>query len=202
MPQVTPVHLNQDFFAAMLGHEKCGATIWYIPEQRWYRRAGDYFTIATDEDLKLTISQQLIRCCQDMAFFVDVEELFHTFRQEDALEAILQRATAVLAKDQEFFREGSGNKRSPLVIPTEALRRFTDEVLENNEAALLTVRSCFDAYQEFCQKRHFPSVPTQEFKQTMNGEIKRKFNRTLRRDLRRLGADRAQGWKGILCVTE
>jgi hypothetical protein len=200
MPKVTPLHINQDFFAAMLGNEKCGSVIWYSPELRWYRKVGEFYTVATDEDLKLTLSQQFIRCCEAMVFYVDKEVLFETFRQEEVLNGILRRATAVLAKDKTFF-EGSGSRRSALLVPTEGLRRFTDEALANREDSLLTVHNCFEGYRRYCKMNSFPPVPTQEFKQTMNGEIKRRFNRTLRRDLRRFGADRAQGWKGVLCLS-
>jgi hypothetical protein len=200
MPKVTPLHTNQDFFAAMLGNERCGSVIWYSPELRWYRKTGESYTVATDEDLKLTLSQQFIRCCEEMVFYVDKEMLFETFRQEEVLNGILQRATAVLWKGKEFFAEGSGNRRSPLVVPHEGLRRFADEVLRLNDSAVLTVRNCYDAYSTYCTKKHYAAVPTQEFKRNANFEIKRRFNRTLRRDLLKLGGDAGQGWRGITCL--
>ena len=193
MPHVTPVHLNQDFFAAMLGNERCGKVIWYTPELRWYRKTGEYYTVATDEDLKLILSQQLIRCCEAMVFFVDIDELFHTFREDEVLGRIIKRATAVLAKEKEFFGEGSGNKRAGVVLPEEAAKQFVCELLREDDEAWITVEDCFGAYSRFSTENTLPMIRRCSFRSTMNKAIQHRFSRSLRKDLLQFGAARGNG---------
>src|SRR5690606_2153687 len=65
---VEPIALNEDFFAGILEHGRCGRIIFYTPEGRWYRydEFAEHYELAEEEHLKLALSQQFIKCIQDM----------------------------------------------------------------------------------------------------------------------------------------
>jgi hypothetical protein len=194
----TPLQINEDFFAAILGHESCGNTIYYKPEQRWYRmnQEGEYYP-ADEEDLKLTLSQQLIKCSQNMNGYVDIEILLSHFRSDEVLNRVIRRGKAVLGKDKTFFSHESGNRRSAVVTIEDAARRFVDECLKEENDSFITVQECLARYTEYSQANEYPQIPRNGFTQVMNTAIMRRFNRSLRNDLIRLGADQARGWKGV-----
>ena len=197
--RIYPLSINEDSFAAILGHQKCKRTIFYIPEQRFYRfnETHDHFELATHEDLKLMLSQQLIKCAQEMTSLTDIQPLLTKFRSDDVLEAVIKRAQSVLAKSADFFSEESGNRRSASLVPEEAARRFVDECLEEDNDSYVTIKECIERYGEYSRAKNYPVIPRIGFTEIMNRFVQKRFNRSLRSDLLSLGAEHSRGFKGV-----
>src|SRR5438045_4019058 len=63
--RIDPVEINVDLFAAVLGgDDQKIRTVYYQPEHQWYSLDPvlGYFGSASEEKLKLELSQHLIRC--------------------------------------------------------------------------------------------------------------------------------------------
>ena len=194
-----PLAPNIDFFAALLGHEKCRRTVWHKYEQQWYCRnpKSKYYEPASEEELKLALSQCLVQCCQAMSRRVYMSPLFNEFRSDEMMEQVLRRAKAVLLVDNEYFSPKGPNARNPALVPQESVRMFVDQGLVSAEEALLTFHDCFEAYGQFCQAQRLPGVARSQFRSAATPHIKRRFNIGVRHDLHRFEADKCMGWRGI-----
>lgn len=197
--KIVPLHINEDFFAGMLGTAKCNITVWHVHEQQFYQRnpATKYFEAIDEGKLKLTLSQWFIKCVNAMPGSVEIAKIFTEFRNKDVLESIIERAKAVLAVDEEYFSPDGSNARNPATTPKESVRLFVDTCLAKEESASLTAHACYEAYTAFCREQHLPAVQRSRFTENVRPHIQRRFNRGVRHDLHRYDADRCTGWRGI-----
>ena len=132
-----------------------------------------------------------------MTSLTDIQPLLTKFRSDDVLEAVIKRAQSVLAKSDDFFSEVSGNRRSASLVPEEAARRFVDECLEEDNESYVTIKECIERYGEYSRAKNYPVIPRIGFTETLNHQVRRRFNRSLRTDLLLYGADMARGFKGV-----
>jgi hypothetical protein len=197
--KIIPLHINEDFFAGMLGTEKCHRTAWHVYERQFYQRnpQTQFFEPVDEGKLTLAVSQWFIKCVSDMPGSVNIETLFTTFRSKEVLEAIIERAKAVLSVGEEFFSPEGSNARNPATTPKESVRLFVDTCLTQEESASLTSQACFEAYTIFCREQKLPAVQRNRFAENIRPHIQRRFNRGVRHDLHRYDADRCTGWRGI-----
>jgi hypothetical protein len=197
--KIVPLHINEDFFAGMLGSEKCNRTVWHKHEMQWYQQnqTTKFFEPVDEGALKLTLSQWFIKCVNDMPGSVDISAIFTTFRSKDVLEAIIERAKAVLSVDEEYFSPEGPNARNPATTPKESVRLFVDTCLTQEESASLTSQACYEAYTTFCREQKVPAVQRNRFTESIRPHIQRRFSRGVRHDLHRYDADRCTGWRGI-----
>jgi hypothetical protein len=202
LAKIIPLHINEDFFAGMLGTANCNSTVWHKYELQFYQKnpKTNFFEPVDEGMLKLTLSQWFIKCINDMPGSVDISAIFTTFRSKDVLEGIIERAKAVLAVDEEYFSPEGPNARNPATTPKESVRLFVDACLAVDEGTCLTFQECFEAYSAFCREQKLPSVARNQFKEAIKPHIQRKFGRGIRNDLDRFNADRCTGWYGIRLV--
>lgn len=200
--QIIPVQVNEDFFAGMLGTEKCHRTFFHQHEMQFYQKSPtpNFYEPIEERALKLMLSQWFIKCVGDMSGRIDISTIFTTFRSKEVLEAIIERAKAVLAVNEEYFSPEGENARNPATAPKESVRLFVDACLGVEEDTCLTVQECFDGYQQYCRDRKLASVPRNNFKATIIPHIQRRFSRGIRNDLNRFNADKCTGWYGVRLV--
>jgi hypothetical protein len=196
--RVIPLEINENFMASMLGSSKCNRVIFYRPEQRfyWYNLKEDQYEVVTEEDIKAILSAQIFKAAQEVNSLVDIEALLK-FRRDEVLDLVVRRAKSLLARDKDFFAAGSGNRRCATVDLQEAATRFLTESMEEAEDSYVTVKETFEAYTGYAKAREYPLIPRTCFTQVLNKTMQSVFNRSLRNDLLRLGADQARGWKGV-----
>jgi hypothetical protein len=200
--KIIPLHINEDFFAGMLGDDKCGRTVFHKYEMQFYQvnPSTKFFEPAEQGSLKLTLSQWFIKCVNNMPGSVDISVIFTTFRSKEVLESIIERAKAVLAVDEEYFSPEGPNARNPATTPKESVRLFVDRCVTEREDSTLTFNECFERYQQYCRDQKLPSVAKNRFKEAILPHIKRRFGRGIRNDLHRFNADKCTGWYGISLV--
>ena len=201
-----PAYLNEDFFAAILGGDKeLGyQVIWYPPEDTWYffDYRVDAFCVTTQEKLKLLLSNYLIRCSQDCGSLVEVTNLVVKFRQDDALQRIVDKAKAVLEVDRLFFQGKDGQRRyidGRHIEPDDepAYRTFVKQIVVKEPQGKITVADAFHRYYEFCRSQGQQPLTRQEFKQLVAEVIREEFNVGLRHDVPTETGKAGHGWFGV-----
>jgi hypothetical protein len=197
--KITPVSVNEDALASILGSKDCGETVWHTFERQFYQKdhRTSFFIPVEVEDLKLVLSQLFLKCIAVMPRCVDVQSLFNEFRSGDVLDTIIQRAKAVLGVGDDFFAAGGPNTRNPATVPKEAVRVFVDQNIVEDGTALLPLRDAFEAYQAFCKENSYIAVHINQFRPFIAPCIQKKFNRGVRNDLNTFGASKALGWRGV-----
>lgn len=199
---VEPVSINEDFFASVIGGQgRASTVIFFEPERLFYYSDPvlGHYTPSSEAKLKLCLSQELLKCAQ---FFsnrlgeVEVRPLFE-FRSREVLDAIIDRSKALLAKDQSYFAEGSGNRKDPIRLSGEqTAKMFVAEAVERQEGSVLKLGDAYDRYWHFCRQKDVPAAPKNGFKAPTAAAIRERFNLGLRNDLTIKGRS-AHGWKGL-----
>ncbi len=200
---VSPVALNEDFLAAVLGgDERLGHDlVFYLPEQQFYFfdcRFGRYEP-TSEQKLLLLLSQHLIQCAADMPADVGIEKLFVDLRKEENLKKVVRKAKALLAADESFFGEPSENKR--LKGPENhgvLAKRFARDFLRPVPDSTLTVTECHDVFSGLCQDKGLAPVSRREFKSMIAEVIRDEFGLGLRHDIPGMNKRSQHGWKGLL----
>jgi hypothetical protein len=197
--RIVPLSVNEDFFASILGDTKNNETVYHEYEQQFYWRdpKSRFYIPVNQAQLKLSLSQWFIKCISAMGRSVDITQIFTTFRQDDVLDRIVERAKAVLRVEDEYFSKDGPNVRNPVKVPKEGLRLFADQHLTLDEPAVLTVREAYAAYAAFCLGKSLPKLHLNQFKVALAPIIRGKFDKGIRNDLDRYGGERNLGWRGI-----
>lgn len=201
--EITPVALNEEFFAAVLGGDpELGHRVIYnVPDLTFHffdPREGVYCE-TSEQKLVLVLSQYLIRCAAEMPPGVRMEELFGQLREEAELKKVVRRARALLAADDSFFAVGSPNRRlRGLENHGTMARAFARMVLKPRADSSLTVSDCYGVFNEFCQERGLGPLDRRSFRPLITDAVWEEYNLTVRHDV--LGANKRQqhGWKGLL----
>ena len=200
LTRITPVAINEDFFAAILGgnqHLK-HKVIFHLPERKFLFldwKAG-YFVETTEEKLKLLLSQLLLKCAQEMPPTIDLQNLFLEFRHEKTLNSIIKKARGILAADENFWKT-SPCPRKPQKHEELAIL-FSKTAIEFCPAEILTVNQCYESFTLYCISRGAEAINRHDFNGLMKKVLKREFKLGLRHDL--IPAHQktpAKGWKGL-----
>jgi hypothetical protein len=199
---ITPVHINVDFFAAMLGgDERLGHSVVYFePELCFYYREPilQLYKATSPEKLQTYYRAMILRCLQEMTSDVSKINMFAEFRSDKTAKSVVQRAKSVLAADSSFFSATSKNQRIRGVELHERLaRRFVDELLTSEPGQILMLK---DAYTTFClmlKKQELNLLKRSDFKAIVTPLIRDEFNVGFRNDLVVGGSAGIRGWKNV-----
>src|ERR1019366_5987535 len=111
----TPIVLNYDFFAGMLGGDVklSHSIIYYEPEMMFYYREPvlQVYKPTTAEKLQNYYRAMLLRSAQELNAETDKLNLFAEFRSDKNARAVTNRAKSVLAAGQDFFSTTSPPQR-------------------------------------------------------------------------------------------
>ena len=201
--RITPVALNEDFFAALLGGDKRLGhdLVYYEPAETFYFFDSRFqrYEATLESKLVLLLSQYLIQCAAEMPGDVEIHKLFLDLRKEDNLWKIVQRAKALLAAGEAFFSEASEHKWPKGRESHGSLAKaFARDILKPVPDSTLTVSECYEIFCEFCQDKGCPPVSRRWFRSLIVSVIREEFNLRLRHDV--LGSNNRQqnGWKGLI----
>ncbi len=200
LTRITPISLNTDFFAAILGGSSRlnHKVIFYVPEEMFlfFDPRTQQFRETTKEKLKLLLSQLLLQCAQEMPQNIDILNLFVDFRADHVLDKIIKKAKTALAANESFFKS-SPYPREPRKHEKLATL-FSKTVLEPCPTAILTVNQCYQSFSLFCFSKGVETINRHDFNGVMKSAIRREFKLGLRHDLRlKPQAPQAKGWKGL-----
>ena len=201
-----PAYLNEDFFAAILGgnRELGHQVVWCPQEEMWY--FFDYrveaFCPTTEAKLKLLLSNYLIRCSQNGPPLVDITNLVVTFRQDNVLQRIVEKAKAVLEADRSFFQGKDGQRRfvdGRYIEPTAepAHERFIKHVIVPEPSGSITVTDCYHKFHRYCRESKLVAPTRSEFQALLSDAIRDAFHISLRHDVPSPSGKQTNGWRGI-----
>ena len=112
---ITPVSINIDFFAAMLGGDSAlGHSVVYVEgemEFYYFEPLQKIYKPTSPEKLQNYYRTMMLRCAQEMGNEVDKLNLFQEFRSDKNSKAVIQRAKSVLACSSTFFSATSPHQR-------------------------------------------------------------------------------------------
>ena len=142
--RVTPVSINTDFFAAILGGDsRLGhSVIYFEPEMQFYYREPvlNIYKPTTPEKPWNYHRAILLRSAQEMGSEVDKLNLFNEFRSDKNAKAVVQRAKSILAADHTFFSATSKQQRiKGIELHERLVRVLVEQMLEQREHSILTV---------------------------------------------------------------
>ena len=208
-PQWTPVYLNIDFAAAMLGGDfgLGHSVVFYRPEATFYffDMRVDAYCRTSDQKIELLASNHLVKAAEACAPSVNTRPIFQDFRSQSTLKAITERAKTILEADQTFFdgphgkvRFIDGYKLKPQDEPTHRL--FIREAVARQPGARMTMSEVYVRYLMYCRKLHLPALPKDEFKPAVAVEIEELFNQRSRNDVPDDLGKHQHGWKNLSCL--
>jgi len=199
--RLTPIHLNADFFAAVLGgDERLGHRVIYCePEMQWFFLDSDgMFKPTTDEKLGTLLRGLLMKCAQELPENVSKLNLCVEFRSDKKIREIVNRAKSILAADHTFFAPDSAHQRTQGPELHERLARvFIQQVLEKKPGEVVTLNAAYLLFLEFLKGKQMEPLKRCVFKPMIAPLIREQFDLGLRNDL--LGENQRQtsGWKNL-----
>jgi hypothetical protein len=203
--KITPLHLNYDFFASILGNDKrLGHQVVYFPhDETFYFHDEIYeaFRPVSVSKLKLLTSNYLVRCAQDCSAAVDIRNLVIAFREDAVLDRVIARAKAVLEADDSYFNGENGHRRlvhGKIIDPTDVpcVSKFAKERIVWNDDKTLNVSEAYESYLQRCSDADKAPFPVKDFTKRMVDCIRTNFGLPIRNDIQDHG-EQKQGWRGI-----
>lgn len=200
--RVTPISLNDDFFAGILGGQ-AGLkhhVVFYVPEESWFfvDPRINSFSPTTEAKLQILLSQYFIRCAQEMPRSVDIGPLFNCFRSDETLKRIVKRARALLAADASFFSPESPHKRlHGAEVHARITKQFVREAIKQTPGQVLPIDRCFAAFADYCRSKQFTTMARKQFKEIVAEVIKEEFDIGYRHDLQTEEHKYQRGWRGL-----
>jgi hypothetical protein len=199
--QILPLSINIDFFAGVLGGRRDLGhhVIYFEPEMQWYFRDSDsIYKPTTAEKLGNLYRALMIKCAQDMLPNVHKLNLFHEWRSDHVVKAVVQRAKSILAADQSYFSSTSANQRIRGPELHERLMRVLCEtMLQPCAESNLTMTQAYKYFCRLAELRQLGMIKRSQFKATMTNLMKDRFGVGLRRDLPNGLGKQQEAWKGI-----
>lgn len=200
-----PVHLNCDFFAAVLrGEERLGLRmVYYRPDNTFYYyeyKIGIY-EATTPDRIKLLLRHYLNVSLQELnLFFMSVEPLSTTFQQDKVLDEVVERAKVILEVDKSFFAAGSGNirpKDDQVVKEVATPETFVSESLQAAPESSVTMTDLYEAHLEYCSIHAKETIPRNAFKSEVTKAMDKVYKLRPRHDIKDSEGRCHRGWKGI-----
>jgi hypothetical protein len=202
--QILPLSINIDFFAGVLGGRRDLGhhVIYFEPEMQWYFRDSDgIYKPTTAEKLGNLYRALMIKCAQDMLPNVHKLNLFHEWRSDHVVKAVVQRAKSILAANSTFFSATSQNQR---IRGPELYERLihvlVETMLEPREGACLTVTQAYNAFCQLAQQRNLGQLKRSLFKELMRDLVRDTYGLALRNDVPDAQNRQQQAWKGLAVV--
>jgi hypothetical protein len=200
--KITPIAINLDFFAGMLGGDSklSHSVIYYEAELQFYyfEPLQQIYKPTTPEKLQNYYRALLLRCAQELNRDTDKLNLFAEFRSDKNARAITTRAKSILAASPDFFSATSPHTRIRGVELHERLaRRFVDELLSVESGKVLMLADAYAAFCSLLKQRELEPVKRSDFKAMLGPLIRDQFNVALRNDLVVDERQGVRGWKNL-----
>ena len=200
--RVTPLSLNDDFFASLIGGDARlkHHVVFYVAEDSWFffDPRINCFSPTTEQKLQILLSQYFIRCAQEMPRSVDIGPLFNEFRSDATLKRIVKRARALLSADESFFSPESPHKRlHGAEVHTRITKQFVRDAIRPTPGQVLPIEQCFAAFADYCRSKQLSTMARKQFKQIVAEVIKDEFDVGYRHDLQTEEHKYQRGWRGL-----
>ncbi len=201
--KITPLSMNVDFFAAILGgDERMGhQVIYFEPECMFYfyDPKDRIYKPTSEEKLQNLLRAYLVRCAEELPSSVHKLSLFHEFRQDKQVKAVVHRAKSISAADHTFFAVDSPNQRNQGPESYEKLAKyFVQQAFEREPGEILTLTDAFLSFSQFLKRKEMDPIKRPFFKGMVIPIVREEFNVSLRNDLRgRSSPKQMCGWKDL-----
>lgn len=198
-----PLSPNLDFLAGCLGgDERLGhRVIYYAAElQFYYFDPRDHmYHATTDQKLGNLLRGLLARCASEIKGEGHLFNVFHTFRSDALVKAVVSRAKSVLEAAPEFFGVKSQHQRVAGPEIHERLAQvFAQQLLESHPGSILTVGQSFTLFNHFAKTKNMPPIKRSDFKSMMAEVIRDAYGLGVRNDLMNAETQKQQcGWLGL-----
>ncbi len=203
--QVLPISINLDFFAFVLGGRKEFGhhVIYYESEMAWYFRDSDgIFKSTSAEKMANHYRALLLKCCQDMPANVHKLNLFHEWRGDKTVKAVVQKAKSILAADSSFFSATSTNQRiKGQELQERVARRFVESLLTAEPGKVLLLADAYAVFLRLAKQHNLEPVKRSDFKAMVVPIVQEQFGVRLRNDLRIDERSGVRGWKNVKMVS-
>ena len=200
--QVSPVFINIDFMAAMLGGDpRYGHSVVYDETQMqfyYFEPLEKIYKPTTPEKLQNYYRAMLLRCSQELKNNTDKVNMFVEFRSDQNAKAVTNRAKSILACSSDFFSVTSPHQRQQGPELAERLmRKLCETMLEKSENGYLTVTQAYKLFCQLAQQKQLATVKRSMFKVTMQDLVRDVHGLALRRDVPDASGKQQEAWKGI-----
>jgi hypothetical protein len=202
--KITPLAMNQDFFAAVLGgDERLGhQVVYYESEMQFFFLDSDgFFKPTTDEKLGTLLRALLMKCAEDLPESVQKLNLCIEFRSDKKIREIVNRGKSILAADHTFFGVDSEHQRTQgSELHQRVARVFIQQLLEKRPGEILTLSTAYLLFSEFLKRKQMDPVKRQVFKPMFAPLIREQFDLGLRNDIVGQNQRQTAGWKNLRAV--
>jgi hypothetical protein len=199
--RVTPISINTDFFAALLGQgQEPHLVVYYSPEMQFYFKEPllQLYKPTTPEKLQNLFRAWLMRCAQELDDENNKLNLCVEFRFDKTAKAVVQRAKSILATESSFFSPESPHSRIKGPELLERLARlFVEDLLAREQGQILKLHDAFSVFRVLLKQRDLPDIKRHEFTDVVAPLIRQQFNVALRNDLPADGLSGVRGWKDV-----
>jgi hypothetical protein len=203
--RITPISINVDFFAAVLGGdpELRHSVVYFEPEMQFYYREPmqGIYKPTTPEKLQNYFRAMLMRCAQELSHENNKLNLCVEFRSDKNAKAVVQRAKSILAAGSDFFSATSPHQRikGPELIERVA-RVFVDSLLTSEPGMVLRLSDAYTKFLELLKDKNLAPVKKSDFKAIVDPLVREQFAVALRNDLPDTDGKGLRGWKGVKLV--
>ena len=204
--KITPVSINPDFFAAMLGGDSGlgHSVVYYESEMQFYyfEPLQNLYRPTTPEKLQNYYRAMMLRCAQELNGETDKLNLFQEFRSDRISKAVVNRAKSILAASPDFFSATSPHNRIRGQELHERLaRKFVEELLCAESGQVLYLADAYAHFTKLVREKNLDVIKLSDFKGLVVPLIQEQFGVRLRNDLvvdERVGI---RGWKNVKLQT-
>jgi len=201
--RITPLSLNTDFFAAILGGDrKLGQKVVYLESEcafYYYDPRDQLYKCVSEDKLGNLLRALMMRCAEELGNEVHKLNLFHEFRSDKTIRSIVHRARSILAAEDTFFGVDSRNeRREGPELYSRVAKNFVEQVLERIPGETLTLTDAYIHFCEYLRKRNMPPVKRKVFKDLVPPVVKEEYDLGIRNDIQDPEGNKwSRGWKGI-----
>lgn len=203
--KISPVSLNVDFMAGMLGGDpKLGhSVVYYENEMQFYyfEPLQKIYKPVSPEKLQNYYRAMLLRCLQEQNRDVDKVNLFVQFRDDKTSKVVVNRAKSILACSPDFFSATSPHQRiQGPELQERLMRALCETMLEKSEGSFLTVNKAYGFFCQLAQQKQLATLKRSMFKATMQDLVRDTYGLGLRRDIPDDTGKQQEAWKGLRLV--
>jgi len=193
---ITPIIPNLDCLAACLGgDERLGhRVIYYVSELQFYfyDPVDQMYHSTTPEKLGNYLRGLLARCATEVKGEGHLFNAFHTFRTDQVVKAVVNRAKSVLEAGPDFF-----GVKSPQLYQRLALV-FAEQMLRLDGNSTLSISQTFALFNKFAAAKNMPAIKRRDFKGLISWAIDDAYGLGVRHDILNVETQKQQtGWKGL-----
>jgi hypothetical protein len=196
---INPVAPNIDFFAACLGGESAKEVIYWGSECMFYylEPIENCYYPVPDSKLGDLMRGWFAKAAQELQKDINVYHLFVTFRTNQVINQIVEKAKSVLLASEDFFSPTSPyQRRNGIEVHERLARVFVEKMLVVKPSEMVLVAPAYEKYIKLAKERDLLPIKRSHFKEMIKPLIRERFNAGLRCDLMVNGRYQV-GWKGV-----